>query len=70
MNVLIIKHVDIEGPGLIEYCLAHEKISYRVLNLKPKDRNLYEKGNEILKGLFRKIKIPPRPPFLKGGWGD
>ena len=35
MNVLIIKHVDIEGPGLIEYCLGHEKISYKVLNLKP-----------------------------------
>jgi len=35
MNVLIIKHVDAEGPGLIEYCLAHEKISYKVLNLKP-----------------------------------
>ena len=35
MNVLIIKHVDIEGLGLIEYCLRQEKISYQILNLKP-----------------------------------
>jgi len=35
MNVLIIKHVDFEGPGLIEYCLRQEKISYQILNLKP-----------------------------------
>ncbi len=35
MNALIIKHVDIEGPGLIEYCLRQEKISYQILDLKP-----------------------------------
>jgi len=35
MNTLIIKHVDIEGPGLIEYCLKQENISYQVHNLKP-----------------------------------
>ena len=34
MNALIIKHVDIEGPGLIEYCLKQEKISYQILDLK------------------------------------
>jgi hypothetical protein len=34
MNVLIIKHVDIEGPGLIEYCLRQEKIPYQILNLQ------------------------------------
>jgi GMP synthase (glutamine-hydrolysing) len=34
MNALIIKHVDIEGPGLIEYCLEQEKISYQILELK------------------------------------
>jgi len=33
MNTLIIKHVDIEGPGLIEYYLRQEKILYQVLNL-------------------------------------
>ena len=35
MSVLIIKHIDIEGPGLIEYCLNQEKIPYQILNLKP-----------------------------------
>jgi GMP synthase (glutamine-hydrolysing) len=33
MNALIIKHVDIEGPGLIEYCLKQIKISYQILCL-------------------------------------
>ena len=35
MNALIIKHIEIEGPGLIEYCLKHEKIPYQILNLDP-----------------------------------
>jgi GMP synthase-like glutamine amidotransferase len=35
MNVLIIKHIEVEGPGSIEYCLRQEKISYQILNLKP-----------------------------------
>jgi GMP synthase (glutamine-hydrolysing) len=35
MSVLIIKHIDIEGPGLIEDCLRQEKIPYQILNLKP-----------------------------------
>ena len=34
MNALIIKHVDIEGPGLIEYCLRKERIPYRMINLE------------------------------------
>jgi GMP synthase (glutamine-hydrolysing) len=34
MNVLIIKHVDIEGPGLVEDCLNKEKISYQMINLE------------------------------------
>ncbi len=33
MNALIIKHIEIEGPGLVEHCLQHEKIPYRILNL-------------------------------------
>jgi GMP synthase-like glutamine amidotransferase len=37
MNVLIIKHVDIEGPGLIEYCLRKQKLSYRIINLEGGD---------------------------------
>jgi GMP synthase-like glutamine amidotransferase len=34
-SVLIIKHIDIEGPGLIEDCLRQEKIPFFILNLGP-----------------------------------
>jgi GMP synthase (glutamine-hydrolysing) len=34
MSVLIIKHIESEGPGLIEYCLKQEKIPYQTLNLQ------------------------------------
>jgi GMP synthase (glutamine-hydrolysing) len=34
VNILIVKHVDIEGPGLIEGCLSQEKIPYRALSLE------------------------------------
>ncbi len=34
MSVLIIKHVEIEGPGLIEDCLQEERIPYQILNLE------------------------------------
>jgi len=34
MTVLIIKHTDIEGPGLIEYCLKEEKIPHQILKLQ------------------------------------
>jgi GMP synthase (glutamine-hydrolysing) len=33
MNTLIIKHIDVEGPGLIEYCLKQNKIPYQTLCL-------------------------------------
>jgi GMP synthase (glutamine-hydrolysing) len=33
MTVLIIKHFDMEGPGLIEDYLKQEKIPYQILNL-------------------------------------
>lgn len=35
MNVLIIKHSEIEGPGSIEYCLRQERISFQIINLRP-----------------------------------
>lgn len=35
MNVLIIKHVEIEGPGLIEDCLRQQRITYQILSLEP-----------------------------------
>ena len=34
MNLLIVKHVDIEGPGLIEDCLRQEKIPFQVFSLE------------------------------------
>jgi GMP synthase-like glutamine amidotransferase len=34
MSVLIIKHIETEGPGLIEYCLRQEKIPYQTLDLQ------------------------------------
>jgi GMP synthase-like glutamine amidotransferase len=38
MNVLIIKHVDIEGPGLIQDCLRQENIPYQILLLGSEGR--------------------------------
>jgi GMP synthase (glutamine-hydrolysing) len=35
MKVLIVKHIDVEGPGLIEEWLRQEKISYSILDLNP-----------------------------------
>jgi GMP synthase-like glutamine amidotransferase len=34
MSVLIIKHVEIEGPGLVEDCLKGERIPYQIINLE------------------------------------
>ncbi len=34
MNVLIMKHIEIEGPGLIEYCLKQGNIPYQIINLQ------------------------------------
>ncbi len=34
MVVLIVKHIEVEGPGLIEYCLNQGNIPYQILNLQ------------------------------------
>jgi len=34
MNVLLIKHVEVEGPGLIENCLVAADIPYRTVSLE------------------------------------
>ncbi len=67
MSVLIIKHVENEGPGLIEDCLKEEKIPYRILNLesglhlpRPDDFN----GIVILGGPMN-VYEEDRYPFLK-----
>ncbi len=67
MSVLIIKHIDIEGPGLIEYCLMQEKIPYQILNLEmgapvPKIDDL---SHLIILGGPMNVYEEERYPFLR-----
>jgi GMP synthase (glutamine-hydrolysing) len=67
MTVLIIKHVEIEGPGLIEDCLKEERIPYQILNLEsglhlPRPGDL--KGIVLLGGPMN-VYEEDRYPFLK-----
>ncbi len=67
MNGLIIKHVDIEGPGLIEDCLRQEKIPYQILTLEPglplpKLDNL---SHIVILGGPMNVYEEDRYPFLK-----
>lgn len=68
MNVLIVKHVDIEGPGSIQDFLRKEKISYQTLNLQldthfPK---LDDLTHIVLLGGPMNVYKEERYPFLKG----
>jgi len=67
MNVLIIKHVDIEGPGLIEYCLNQRRLPYRVLCLDSDARLPRPEGftHIILLGGPMNVYEEDRYPFLK-----
>ena len=67
MQVLIIKHVEIEGPGLVEYCLDQKRISSQVLCLdsgvrlpKPQDFT-----HIVLLGGPMSVYEEDRYPFLK-----
>lgn len=67
MNVLIIKHVENEGPGLIEYVLNETKIPYEILNLEvtsylPKIDHF---THLILLGGPMNVYEEERYPFLK-----
>jgi GMP synthase (glutamine-hydrolysing) len=67
MNVLVMKHVDIEGPGLIEACLSQEKIPYQILTLEsglhlPKLDNL---THLVILGGPMNVYEEDRYPFLK-----
>jgi GMP synthase (glutamine-hydrolysing) len=67
MNILIVKHIDIEGPGLIEYYLNQEKIPFRILNLQassrlPKIDNL---SHVVFLGGPMNVYEEDRYPFLK-----
>jgi GMP synthase (glutamine-hydrolysing) len=67
MNVLIIKHVDIEGPGLIEYCLNQTKIPYMIIHLKPGLHlpKLDSFTNLVILGGPMNVYEEDRYPFLK-----
>jgi len=67
MNVLIIKHVEIEGPGLIEYHLNRKKIPYKILHLKSGVRLPKLDGftHIIILGGPMNVYEEDRYPFLK-----
>jgi GMP synthase (glutamine-hydrolysing) len=66
-NALIIKHVEIEGPGLIESCLKQEKIPYHIVNLEtatllPKIKDL---SHIVILGGPMNVYEEDRYPFLR-----
>jgi len=67
MNVLIIKHVDPEGPGLIESCLKGNMISYQVLNLEKEGRfpSVDDWSHIVLLGGPMNVYEEDRYPFLR-----
>ena len=67
MNVLIIKHIENEGPGLIEYRLTQEKIPYQILDLEmgarlPKINGL---SHIVFLGGPMNVDEEDRYPFLR-----
>lgn len=67
MNVLIVKHVEVEGPGLIENRLNERKIPYQILSLQsnahfPKLDGL---THIVLLGGPMNVYEEDRYPFLK-----
>jgi GMP synthase (glutamine-hydrolysing) len=67
MNVLILKHADSEGPGLIEPWLKNGKIPYRVLNLESENSlpAVDDWSHIILMGGPMNVYEEDRYPFLK-----
>ena len=67
MNVLIIKHVDNEGPGLIEPWLKGENIPYRVFNLQRESffPRIDDWSHVVLLGGPMNVYEEDRYPFLK-----
>lgn len=67
MNILIIKHVDIEGPGLIENCLKQENILYQILNLNSNIHlpKLDDFTHLVILGGPMNVYEEDRYPFLK-----
>ena len=67
MNVLIMKHIEIEGPGLIEYCLKQGNIFYQILNLSTAAHfpKLDDLTHIILLGGPMNVHEEDRYPFLR-----
>jgi GMP synthase-like glutamine amidotransferase len=67
MNALVIKHIDVEGPGLIEHCLKQGKIPYRILNLMSSVRFPRLEGitHIVLLGGPMNVNEEGRYPFLR-----
>jgi GMP synthase-like glutamine amidotransferase len=67
MNVLVIKHVEIEGPGLIEYCLKQEKAPYQIVNLETGARlpKIDDLSHIIILGGPMNVYEEDRYPFLR-----
>lgn len=67
MNVLILKHVDVEGPGAIEDYLVKEEIPYRILNLEysPHLPKLDDFTHIVLLGGPMNVYEEDRYPFLR-----
>lgn len=67
MNVLIIKHVDMEGPGLIEPCLKDGNIPYHILNLEKESvfPRVDDWSHIVLLGGPMNVYEENRYPFLR-----
>jgi GMP synthase (glutamine-hydrolysing) len=67
MNVLVIKHVEIEGPGLIEDCLQQENTPYQILTLESSFRppTLDNLTHLVILGGPMNVYEEDRYPFLR-----
>jgi GMP synthase-like glutamine amidotransferase len=67
MKALIIKHIDIEGPGLIEYCLNERKIPYQIFSFETGVRLPKPEGftHIVILGGPMNVYEEDRYPFLR-----
>lgn len=67
MTLLIVKHVDIEGPGIIEARLREKRIPHQILNLESNEGfpKLDDLTHVILLGGPMNVYEEDRYPFLK-----
>jgi GMP synthase (glutamine-hydrolysing) len=67
-KALIIKHVEAEGPGLIEHCLKQAKIPSQIVNLETDDGlpKINDLSHIVILGGPMNVYEEDRYPFLKG----